>query len=65
MTPEEAFKALEYYELTLFAPTKNGVVDDARWYACNHDRTRYGFGATAFEAVEAATKYESPKAKEE
>lgn len=60
-----AFKAIEYYKLTLFAPTKNGVVEDARWYACNHDRTRYGFGATALEAVAEAIKYEPPKAQEE
>lgn len=65
MTPAEAFKAIQYYELTLFAPTANGVVDESKWYACTRDRSRYGFGATALEAVEAASKYESPKAKKE
>ena len=64
MTPAEAFKAIEYYKLTLFSPTNNGVVEHCRWYACDYDRTRWGFGATPIEAIEAATAYEPPKTEE-
>lgn len=60
MTPDEVIKAIEYYELNVMAPTGSGVREQSRWYACTSDRTRYGFGATASEAVIAATTYEAP-----
>ena len=57
MTPEQALKAIEYYKLTLFSPTDNGVVKDSMWYAVSRDKDCYGFGATPIEAVQAAVDY--------
>ena len=57
LTAEQAIKAIEHYELNVLAPTASGVKDQSRWYVCSTDRTRYGFGSTAIEAIEAATKH--------
>lgn len=62
MTPEQALRAIQHYELSVMGPTGSGVPEGSRWYACTSDRSRYGFGPTALAAIEAATNYKTKPA---